>query len=154
MSPRWLRIIKSSNIEEHKKGVNVKTLEKFTEMTNKVGLVNHADFIIGLPRETVETIKATVEWAKTLKVDSYQFTVPKPYPETPFYEWLEENGFLNDGRVNYPYLSTEGIDKWVKWALRETNMNPRYLLRMMKKPREWKRLIRSARYVVPNVVRG
>ena len=136
-----------------KKGVNVKMMEKFTEVTNKVGLVNHADFIIGLPGETEETIKATVKWAKTLKVDSYQFTVPKPYPETPFYEWLEENGYLKDGWANYPHLSSEDIDKWTRWALRETNMNPRYLLRMLRKPNEWRRLLRSAKYVVPNVMR-
>ena len=137
-----------------KKGTTPEITEKFTEMTNKVGLVNHADFIIGLPGETVETIKATVKWAKTLKVDSYQFTVPKPYPETPFYKWLEENGYLNDDRANYPDLSTEDIEKWTKWALRETNMNPRYLVRMMGKPKELRRLARSARHVVPNVMRG
>ncbi|MBT9150948.1 MAG: 2-hydroxyethylphosphonate methyltransferase [candidate division WS2 bacterium] len=136
-----------------RKGTTPQIMEKFTEMTNKVGLVNHADFIIGLPGETVETIKESVKWAKTLKVGSYQFTVPKPYPETPFYEWLEENGCLKDGRANYPHLSAEDIDKWTKWALRQTNMNPKYLIRMIRKPKEWKRLIRSARYVVSNVVR-
>ena len=146
----------SSNLQilkNIKKGTTPKIMEKFTEMTNKVGLVNHADFIIGLPGETVETIKATVEWARKLKVDSYQFTIPKPYPETPFYEWLEENGNLKDGWANYPHLSSEDIEKWTKWALKETNMNPRYLMRMMAKPKEWRRLVRSARYLVPNVVR-
>ena len=136
-----------------KKGTTVKMMEKFTEMTNNVGLVNHADFIIGLPGETVETIKATVEWARKLKVDSYQFTIPKPYPGTPFYEWLEENGYLKDGWANYPNLSSEDIERWTKWALRKTNMNPRYLLRMMAKPKEWRRLVRIARYLVPNVMR-
>jgi len=136
-----------------KKGTTPKIMEKFTEMANKVGLLIHADFIIGLPGETVETIKATVKWARKLKVDSYQFTRPYPYPGTPFYEYLNKNGFLKDGKVNYPHLSAEEIDKWVKWALRKTNMNPGYLLRMLKKPKEWKRLIRSARYVVPNVIK-
>jgi len=136
-----------------KKGTTPEMLEKFTEMTNKVGLVNHADFIIGLPGETEETINATVNWAKTLKVDSYQFTIPKPYPETPFHAWLEENGYLKDGWANYPDLSSEEIEKWTKWALIQTNMNPRYLMRMMAKPGEWKRLMRSARYVVPNVMK-
>lgn len=136
------------------KGITVEQMEQFTKNANKVGLLNHADFIIGLPGETVETIKATVKWAKTLKVDSYQFTMPKPYPETPFYDWLEESRYLKDGWVNYPHLSAEDINSWVKWALKETNMNPKYLLRMMGKPKEWGRLMRSARYVVPNVMRG
>ncbi len=135
-----------------KKGTSVKQMGIFTENAYKVGLLNHADFIIGLPGETVETIKATVEWAKSLKVDSYQFTIPKAYPETPFYDWLEENGYLKDGWPNYPDLSIEDMERWTKWAIRQTNMNPWYLLRMMRKPREWRRLARSARYVLPKVV--
>jgi radical SAM superfamily enzyme YgiQ (UPF0313 family) len=135
-----------------KKGTTSEIMVKFTEMTHKVGLSNHADFIIGLPGETVETIIATVKWARKLKVNSYQFTRPYPYPRTPFYAWLEKNAFLNNGKVNCPHLSTKEIDKWVRWALRKTNLNPRYLLRMIKRPKEWKRLIRSARYVLPNVV--
>lgn len=136
-----------------KKGTTPKTMEKFTEMTNKIGLVNHADFIIGLPGETIETIKATVNWARTLKVDSYQFTTPKPYPETPFYEWLQEKDYLKDGLPNYPELQADDIAKWVAWSLRQTNMNPRYLIRMAKKPAEWMRLIRSATYVLPNIIK-
>lgn len=135
-----------------KKGTTVQMLERFTENVNDVGLLNHADFIIGLPGESIGTIKATVEWAKKLKVDSYQFTIPKPYPETPFYTYLEENSFLKDGWANYPELSSEDIIKWTRWALKETNMNPRYLMRILAKPAEWKRLVRSAKYVLPNIL--
>lgn len=136
-----------------KKGTTVQMLENFTESVNSVGLLNHADFIIGLPGETVDTIMSTVKWAKKLKVDSYQFTIPKPYPETPFYQYLEENNFLKDGWANYPELSSEEIIKWTLWSLKQTNMNPRYLMRMIKKPTEWKRLARSAIYVLPNILK-
>ncbi|MFC1945247.1 B12-binding domain-containing radical SAM protein [Chloroflexota bacterium] len=135
------------------KGTTVKQMEEFTHNASKVGLLNHADFIIGLPGETVETIQATVKWAKSLKMDSYQFTVPKVYPETPLHNWLEENDYLKDGWPNYPLLSIEDMKKWTKWAIRQTNMNPRYLFRMIKKPKEWQRLIRSARHVLPKVTR-
>lgn len=134
-----------------KKGTTPEFMVKFAEMTNRIGLLNHADFIIGLPLETEETIKATVTWARKLKVDSYQFTRPYAYPGTPFCEYLKESGIFNDSRVEYPHLSSEELDKWVRWALRKTNMNPKYLLKMMTKPKEWPRLFRSARYVVPKV---
>lgn len=136
------------------KGITQQTMKEFADMTHKIGLMNHADFIIGLPGETIDTIKSTVEWAKGLKVDSYQFTIPKPYPQTPFYNWLVENGCLKDGLANYPNLSYQDIEKWTNWALRETNMNPRYIMRMIKKPHEWSRLVRSAAHVVPNIIRG
>ena len=140
-------ILKNSN-----KGITLETMHDFTELTNRVGLVNHADFIVGLPGETIETIKSTINWAKKLKVDSYQFTIPKPYPGTPLHAHLEKNGYLKNGWANYPYLSSEEIEVWTRYALRKTNMNPSYLIRMLRKPKEWHRLIRSARHVVPNIM--
>ncbi len=136
-----------------RKGSKPKIMEEFAEMTDRIGLLNHADFIIGLPGETTDTIKKTVKWANSLKVDSYQFTIPKPYPGTPLYDWLKEHDCLKDGWANYPHLSSEDIEKWTKWALKETNMNPKYLFRMLKKRSEWMRLARSARYLLPNVLR-
>lgn len=141
-------ILKRSN-----KGITLESMLDFTELTNRVGLVNHADFIIGLPGETFETIRSTIEWAKKLKVDSYQFTIPKPYLGTPLYAYLEKNDFLKDGWANYPHLSSEDIERWTRYALRQTNTNPSYLIRMIKKPKEWHRLIRSARHVIPNIIR-
>lgn len=137
-----------------RKGTSPDSMNRFTAMTDQVGLVNHADFIIGLPGETVETIKATVRWAKSLNVDSYQFTMPKPYPETPLYEQLFEEGHLKDGWANYPYLSIEDIRKWTKWALWQTNLNPKYLKRMVTKPNEWNRLMRSAMHLLPSLIKN
>jgi radical SAM superfamily enzyme YgiQ (UPF0313 family) len=133
------------------KGTTIKTMEKFTKAANELGLMIHADFIVGLPGETPETIKRTVAWARTLKVHSYQFTVPKPYPGTPFYTLLKENGWLKDGYADYPGMSREDIIKWNKWALRQTNMNFDYLLRMFVKPGEWYRIMRAARYAIPYI---
>jgi len=140
-------ILKRSN-----KGITLETMHHFAEMTNRAGLVNHADFIIGLPGETSDTIRTTIKWAKKLKVDSYQFTIPKPYPGTPLYRYLETNGFLKNGWANYPFLSSEDIESWTKYALKETNMNPSYLIRMIGKPKEWRRLMRSAIHVLPNII--
>ncbi len=133
------------------KGTTVKTMEEFTRNADKIGLMIHADFIVGLPGETEETIKKTVAWARKLKVHSYQFTVPKPYPGTPFYSLLEKNGWLKNGYANYPNLSHEEIIKWNKMALRQTNMSSGYLMRMLVRPKEWPRIARAARYTIPYI---
>ncbi|MCJ7816576.1 MAG: radical SAM protein [Candidatus Aenigmarchaeota archaeon] len=133
------------------KGTTVKTMEDFTKAANELNLMIHADFIVGLPGETEETIKNTVSWARKLKVHSYQFTVPKPYPGTPFYSLLEKNGWLKDGYADYPNLSHEEIVKWNKWALKQTNMSSNYIMRMLVRPREWPRLARTARYTIPYI---
>lgn len=133
------------------KGTTVKTMEEFTKNANKIGLMIHADFIVGLPGETPKTIKKTVAWARKLKVHSYQFTVPKPYPGTPFYNLLKNKEWLKDGYANYPGLPHEEIIKWNKWALRQTNMSMDYLLRMIVRPGEWYRIMRAARYTIPYI---
>jgi len=136
------------------KGTSVETMERFTKYANDLNIMIHADFIVGLPGETVETIKRTVYWAKKLNVHSYQFTVPKPYPGTPLYNLLEKNNWLKDDQVSYPHMSYQEICRWNKWALRKTNMSFEYLLRMMTKPQEWYRIARAARYAIPYIFSG
>jgi radical SAM superfamily enzyme YgiQ (UPF0313 family) len=126
-------------------------MEDFTKAANELGLMIHADFIVGLPGETEDTIKKTVAWARTLKVHSYQFTVPKPYPGTPFYNLLKNNGWLKDGYADYPGMSHEDMVKWNKWALKQTNMSSSYLMRMLVRPKEWPRIARAARYTIPYI---
>jgi len=145
----------SSNLQILKnvrKGVTPKLMEKFTRDANKVGLKILADFIIGLPGENEETIKATIKWAKNLNVDVYQFATPKAYPSTSFYEWLRKNGYLKNGEVNYPHLSYEDLCIWVKRAMRECYFNWVFFKRVIDKNSEIdeiKRLAYHARHVIP-----
>ena len=142
-----LRILKNV-----RKGISPGIMERFTEEANRVGLKILADFIFGLPGETEETIKATIEWAKRLDVDVYQFATPKAYPNTPFCEWLEEKGYLNDGEVDYPHLSYEDLCGWVRRAMRECYFNWNFFKRMIAKNsdvEEIKRLAYHARHVIP-----
>lgn len=132
-----------------KKGTTVSSMEQFTRNAIKAGLYIVADILVGLPGETIETIKATTYWARKLPVQRYTISLPKPYPETPFYIWLKENGYLKDGRPNYPHLSSEEIYRWNKWAYRKVYFSPHYFFRMLTKPQEWDRLIRSAKHAIP-----
>lgn len=136
------------------KGTTVKTMERFTRDANELGIMIHADFIVGLPGETKETIEKTVRWARGLNVHSYQFTVPKPYPGTPLYGFLKNKSWIKNGQINYPHMSYEEICRLNKWALRKTNLSPQYLMRMLKRPKEWHRLMRTARFTIPHIFSG
>ncbi len=132
-----------------KKGVSAAGMEEFARNANKAGLYIVADFLTGLPGETVETIKATAAWARKLPVQRYTFSLPKPYPETPLYLWLQEHNSIKDGHPNYPGLSAEDIYEWNKWSYRQVYMSPDYFFRMLTKPREWDRIARSAVHALP-----
>ncbi len=136
-----------------RKGTTVKLMEAFTDAANKAGLMIHADFILGLPGETVETIKKTIAWAKKLEVDSYQFIVPKPYPNTPLYDWLVKEKCLDEnGQVNYPGLSYEELGKWTRTAMKECFFRWGYIKRVLSNPKEIGRVISVGLRTIPHIL--
>lgn len=133
------------------KGVTAEGMERFTEAAYGLGFIIHADFIIGLPGETVPTIKATIAWAKRLKVHSYQFVTPKVYKNTPLYTWMEKHNYLGKGQASPSGLTPEDLSYWTKRAIRECHFNIYYLFRILKHPGELYRILRSAFYVLGNI---
>jgi anaerobic magnesium-protoporphyrin IX monomethyl ester cyclase len=130
------------------KGVTVKGLETFTKWVTRAGIDIHADFMIGLPGETLETIRKTIDWAKKLNVVTYQFAPPKPYKCTPYYNWLIKNNCIDKkGNPNLPNMTYDEMVKWCKIAMRECYFNPEFIKRIMFKPHEIQRLLRSAFYL-------
>ena len=135
-----------------KKGITVSGAEEFAKNARKAGLEIVGAFITGLPGETVETIKATTEWARKLPCLRYTIEITRPYPGTPLYQWLEEHGYLEDGRPSYPHLSTEEIYRWNKWSLNRVFFSPNYLFRVLTRPRIWGSVIYSARHYLPHAL--
>ncbi|MFV1860018.1 MAG: radical SAM protein, partial [Anaerolineales bacterium] len=102
----------------------------------EAGIKNWGYFIIGLPGETEETIRQTIDFSKELPLDIALFHVAGPYPGTPFFfevvenEWFRpgtrwENVDMDEGTVlDYPNLSAERLLYWQKRAFREWAMRP------------------------------
>jgi len=148
-----------------KKGVSLSQMKVFSEDAKKAGLMLHGGFILGLPGETKETIKQTVEFAKSLKLDSGQFSVATPLPGTEFYEWCRQQGFIESDMylnmesldnlldksgyqscvLKYPDLSAQEIIEAVDHATVAFYWRPRFFLTMLKHtfkgPQEIKRLL-------------
>jgi hopanoid biosynthesis associated radical SAM protein HpnJ len=77
-----------------KKGATLERARQFVKDCKKLGLVVHGDFILGLPGETRETIRKTIDFAKELNVETIQVSVAHAYPGTEFYEYVRENDFI------------------------------------------------------------
>jgi len=124
-----------------KKGITVEQIRKFAENVKKTGILLHADFIIGLPGETKETIQQTFQFIKEIKPDILQVSIATPFPGTEFYEYLEKHGYLKlkDLRdyldkyghqksvVNYPWLTAEEIETYVDEILRKYYLSIDYI---------------------------
>jgi radical SAM superfamily enzyme YgiQ (UPF0313 family) len=124
-----------------KKGFTVEKAKEFARNVKKAGLFLHADFIIGLPGETKETIEKTRRFIEEIKPEQLQVSVVSPFPGTELYEWYKRNGFLitedpneyldeqghQKSIVSYPWLSAEEIVEKVDGILRKHYLSPNYI---------------------------
>ncbi len=113
------------------------------------GIKNWGYFIIGLPGETEESIMETIEYAKTLPLDIALFHIAAPYPGTPFFYEVVENGWFRPGTkweevdmdqstvLDYGNLSAEQLEYWQKRATREWSLRPGPALTFLKSMNSW-----------------
>ncbi len=143
-----------------KKGVTKEQAIEFTRNCKKLGLSIHGAFIMGLPGETQETIRETIEYAKALDLNSIQASLASPYPGTEFYElcrkegWISSETFLDDTGhqtcvIGYPHLSNREIFDAVELFYNKFYFRPRYIMRsimkMMADGNERRKLLREGR---------
>jgi hopanoid biosynthesis associated radical SAM protein HpnJ len=101
-----------------KKGLLVDVARRFTKDCHELGIVIHGTFILGLPGETTETIRETLDFAKQINPHTIQVSLAAPYPGTFLYKQAKENGWLYNEEIdlltgegtqiaplNYPHLS-------------------------------------------------
>ncbi len=99
-----------------KKGVLVDVARRFSRDCRELGIIVHGTFILGLPGETRETIRETLQFAKDVNPRTLQVSLAAPYPGTFLYRQAKENGWFasdvdlltDDGTqiapLNYPHL--------------------------------------------------
>ena len=143
-----------------KKGATVEMAKRFTENCHKLGLLVHADFIIGLPGETRETIRRTIDFAKSLDNETIQVSIAHAYPGTEFYDYAKKNALVNIGSMSdeqghqlpnviYPGILDEAeMVEWVERFYGEYYFRPKAAWRIVRKAifdgKERKRLYKEA----------
>ena len=63
-----------------KKGATVERARDFVKDCHDLGLIIHADFILGLPGETRESIRNTIDFAKQLDCETIQVSIAHALP--------------------------------------------------------------------------
>jgi len=143
-----------------KKGATIEQALEFTKNCKKLGLVIHGDFIIGLPGETPETIRRTIEFAKKLDTETIQVSIAHPYPGTEFYDQVVKGGQLTAAamtdeqghqlpNIAYTSLSSADMLEAVEQFYGEYYFRTRVIWRVVRKAifdsAERKRLYHEAR---------
>jgi len=93
------------------KGINPEQIEKAVGLARMAGLKVWLKFIIGLPGESVSTVRRTIELAVKLNPDRMSVAKIVAYPGSDIYRWAVngENGYrmiTNDWRRFDKYLSS------------------------------------------------
>ncbi len=119
-----------------RKGAYPDKAERALRWAKEAGIKNWGYFIIGLPGETEETIRQTIDFSKKLPLDIALFHVAAPYPGTPFFFEVVKNNWFRPGTrweqvdmdkgtvLDYPGLSAERLLYWQKRAFREWALRP------------------------------
>ncbi len=123
-------------LKRARKGNDPAKARRALNWARQAGIKNWGYFIIGLPGETEETIQETIAYAKQLPLDIALFHVAAPYPGTPFFFEVVENGWFRPGTrweqvdmdrgtvLDYPNLPAERLLYWQKRAFREWAFRP------------------------------
>jgi anaerobic magnesium-protoporphyrin IX monomethyl ester cyclase len=139
-----------------RKGVDAERAKDSLRWAREAGIKNWGYFIIGLPGETVTTIKETIAFSKELPLDIALFHIAAPYPGTPFFQQVVKNGWFRAGVrweevdmdestvLDYPDLPAEQLEYWQKRAFREWALRPGPIMTYVKMLLSDRRTLRSA----------
>ena len=129
-----------------KKGATVERARQFTKDCKKLGLLVHGDFILGLPGETKETIRTTIDFAKEIDCETIQVSVAHAYPGTELYDYAKEKGFIliegaqtvdagghQVAMIEYPGLPRDYVMEMVHRFYDEYYFRPKAIWRIVRK---------------------
>lgn len=135
----------SEQILRHaRKGAYPDKAARSLQWARNAGIKNWGYFIIGLPGETEETIRETIDFSKGLPLDIALFHVAAPYPGTPFFFEVVKNGWFRPGTrweqvdmdkgtvLDYEGLPAERLLYWQRRAFREWALRPGPIMTYLK----------------------
>jgi radical SAM superfamily enzyme YgiQ (UPF0313 family) len=143
-------------LDKMKKRAKLEDAEKAIALCKKHGIKTYGLFLIGLPWETIETVKQTMDFSKKLNPNFLDFNIAYPLPGTEYYRIAKEMGLFSDqdlskGDYARPIvrtltLSTEQLIHLRKKALLGFYLRPSYVFHTLKEirsPRIFMNYVRS-----------
>ena len=139
----------AKNLLTNKKNRDLNNMKQIAQWTREAGIDANGSFMIGLPGETPELAKQTIQNAIDLDPDTAQFSIATPYPGTQLYKEIKVGKwgkFLTEDLKNYSgsaavtwlpegYSSPEELKKMQSYAFRRFYLRPKYILKQILKIR-------------------
>lgn len=118
------------------KRFTIEQTKKAIQNTKAAGIMTQAYLIIGVPGETRNDVKKTIDFAMSLDLDFAQFSLLVPFPGTELYKYADEKGMVQcDDWSSYTYfgdssksiLGTEAISVDELERIRDKTIKSFYL---------------------------
>ena len=111
-----------------KKGITLDQIRNAVELAHDTGIKAGGYFIAGHPCETVSTLRETMHFARTIKLDSFQIAFMCPFPGTELYGIADQYGEFNRDwdqmNIWTPVFIPSGLSKEI--LIRETKKGYRF----------------------------
>jgi radical SAM superfamily enzyme YgiQ (UPF0313 family) len=117
------------------------TLEEISEnimAIKREGMIVEANFIVGLPGESWESIRNTANFINKFSPDIFSVSLATPYPETKLYEIAEKNKWiitkdwkkygLSKPVMSLPTFSANDMEKAREYLLNSTSLKRQWKL--------------------------
>jgi radical SAM superfamily enzyme YgiQ (UPF0313 family) len=129
-------------INRYKKALKKPAVYEILEVCRRLGIRVLAHFILGLPGDTPERIRRTIDYAIELDPAFASFNIAMPRLGTRFRAELLEDGMITedtnllDNSKSYPILETEELSREELWqlrnrAIRRFHLRPSYIARRL-----------------------
>jgi radical SAM superfamily enzyme YgiQ (UPF0313 family) len=98
-------------LDRLKKEQTLEEIETAVSNAKKAGIeIVHGFFVVGIPDETEEDLRATFTFASKIRIDSFGFNRLCVYRGTPLWQEYVKRGLVNDAQDWYKYFKCTSID--------------------------------------------
>jgi anaerobic magnesium-protoporphyrin IX monomethyl ester cyclase len=141
----WLGVESGSQktLDAMRKGITVEQTIRAFSWAREIGLLTVASVILGFPGETKETAWETIKLVEKIQPDDIGIYVATPYPGTPLYDNVKEQGLLKITDFNKydtatptfetPTMSMKELREIRDKAYQRFYLRPTHVLRMLSK---------------------
>ena len=123
-------------LKKMKKGINLEQVRKAVDWCKEVGIETRGLFMFGNFGEDEKTMQDTIDFAKSLNLDTATFHITIPFPETEYWKIVKKEGkiypknyrdYIAYGNVIFEHgnLNENVLVKMQKKAYREFYFRPR-----------------------------
>jgi len=141
----WLGVESGSQttLDAMRKGITLQQTMKAFKWARETGLMTVASVILGFPGETKESAWETIRLIERIQPDDVGIYIATPYPGTPLYDYVRDNGMLKIHDFDRydtatPTFETPTLDMKELKEIRDTAyqrfyLRPTHILRMFSK---------------------